>query len=132
MRIAVLDTSILLAIARRQLSLDSVLEQLAGYRIVVTKPVVEELHKLANEQGDKGRLARWVLSTIVGRVVETLDEDCEMQKFDERILCTAEKLRALVVTADLEMATVARRRGLAVAVLRKAKRGLEGSYNAFR
>jgi len=131
LNVAILDTSILLLVAKRELNLDRILEQLAGLRAVATKPVVEELAKLSREHSERGRLASWLLETIVNNVVDVIEEDCHGDSFDDRILCTAEKLGAVVVTADLEMAKKARRRGIKVAIFRRSKRGVEGPYNTF-
>ena len=129
MTMAIIDTSFLLLIAKGIANLDRIKEEMPFVELYVSKPVIEELEKLSNESSERGRLARWVLSTLIGKVVKILDLDCEGEEFDERILCTASKSNALLLTADLEMARIAKRKGIKVAVYRSARRGLETFFS---
>ncbi len=122
--LALLDTSILMLIASRTLHLDTLLEELVGYRVVVPIQVVEELEKLSKEVSERGRKARWVLDNVVPRF-EVLSIRSPRARVDEALLELARSLRAVIVTADLELARKARKLGIKTIVFRRARRGLE-------
>ncbi len=129
MKLAVLDTSVLLLIARGSINLDSLREALAGYRLCVTKPVVEELGKLSRGSDERSRLAAWLRENVVGKLIDVINEDCEGREFDERIVCSAKKLDAVLITADREMSKRARSVGVRVAMIRWSKRGIEEFFS---
>jgi len=120
---ALLDTSILLLIAEGELSLEDVLENLPS-RPCIPKCVVDELERLARDHSERSRKAKWVLENIVPRTTLCIYEE-RGESVDECLMKLAAEIRGIVVTSDLELAKRARRRGIAVAIFRKAKRGIE-------
>lgn len=121
----VVDTSILMAIAQRATSLDSLLDALASSELYVTKPVLEELVKLAQGTGERARHAQWILSNLVDKVVKVVEVDCEAKRFDDRIICSVKKIGATLITMDKEMAKKGRAEGVGVIVVRKFGKRLE-------
>ncbi len=125
MTLFVADTSVLMAVAKDSVSLDSILDALLCDALYVTKPVLEELRRLAQGSGEKARYARWILNNLLDRAVKVLDSDCDGKRFDDRIICSVKKLGAVLVTFDKEMVRKCRSEGVKVVVLRKFGRRLE-------
>jgi len=120
---AFLDTSILMLVASGELSLDDLLDELPA-QPCIPECVVRELERLATRPGERARRAQWILENVVPRI-GVCSERASVDRADECLIELAQRVRGIVVTSDLELAQRARRVGVAVAVFRRARRGLE-------
>ena len=101
MRAVVLDTNALMMPYQFGINIEKELNRLLGIcRIIIPRTVVEEMERLAEEEGEVGRAAKLGLSIIKKkgfRLVETEN------KGDDGVIETALKMDAAIVTNDKEL-----------------------------
>ncbi len=120
MRAVVLDTNALMMPYQFGINIEKELNRLLGIcRIIIPRTVVEEMERLAEEEGEVGRAAKLGLSIIKKkgfRLVETEN------KGDDGVIETALKMDAAIVTNDKELKKKAKKYNLPVIYLRGGNR----------
>jgi len=115
-KIVVLDTSAILMLFEFSIDLENELTRLIGnYKIVVPKPIVDELNFLSEKRkGKKQNFAKAALNLI--EKYDVLEVDGE--KGDDSVLALASKLDCFLITNDRELRRRAKNQGLHTIFLR--------------
>jgi len=101
MRAVVLDTNALMIPYQSGINIEKEITRLLGIcRIIVPSSVVEEMERLANEDGGTGRAAKLGLSIIKKRGFRIMETE---NKGDDGVLETALKMESAIVTNDKEL-----------------------------
>ncbi|HHH77608.1 MAG: hypothetical protein J7L93_02105 [Thermoplasmata archaeon] len=101
MRAVVLDTNALMIPYQSGINIEKEITRLLGIcRIIVPSSVIEEMEKLANEDGGTGRAAKLGLSIINKRGFRIMETE---NKGDDGVLETALKMESAIVTNDREL-----------------------------
>lgn len=117
MRAVVLDTNALMMPYQFGINIEKELSRLLGIcRIIVPRTVVEEMEKLAEQEGEIGRAAKLGLSIIKKRGFRLVETE---SKGDEGVLETAIKMDAAIVTNDKELKKKAKKLRLPIIYLRE-------------
>jgi len=112
MRAVVLDTNALMIPYQSGINIEKELTRLLGIcRIIVPSSVVEEMERLAGEDGGTGRAAKLGLSIIKKRGFRLMETE---SKGDDGVLETALKMDGAVVTNDRELQERARKMNLPI------------------
>lgn len=112
MRAVVLDTNALMIPYQSGINIEKELTRLLGIcRIIVPSSVVEEMERLAGEDGGTGRAAKLGLSIIKKRGFRLMETE---SKGDDGVLETALKMDGAVVTNDRELQERAREMNLPI------------------
>jgi len=119
--IVLIDTSVLLLISEGLASLEDFIQSVQECRVIVPDFVVEELKRLALQGGKRGKLASWALSNIISRF-EIAESGVEVNTVDDALLSLAQRLGAIIATADAELRGRARHRGIRTIYYWTAKR----------
>lgn len=115
-RIVVIDSSALLMLFEFSIDLEDELTRLVGcYKIVVPKPIINELTFLSeNAAGKKKRIAKPALKLAEG--YETIDDSSECG--DDSVISLAKKLGGIVFSNDKELRNRAKKEHLKIICLR--------------
>ncbi len=112
MRAVVLDTNALMIPYQSGINIEKEITRLLGIcRIIVPSSVVEEMEKLADEDGGTGRAAKLGLSIIKKRGFRLMETE---SKGDDGVLETALKMDGAIVTNDKELQQRAREMNLPI------------------
>jgi Uncharacterized proteins of PilT N-term./Vapc superfamily len=126
--VVVLDTSVVLDIARGVIPLSSIDDALlSSYKLVTLKGVLEELSRIASGGGLRSRIARRALNLVEEVGVIVLDE--ATGRVDDALVSVALSLkgrcRVIVATNDRALRRRLRRVGVPTMYYRRARGGLE-------
>jgi rRNA-processing protein FCF1 len=130
--IVVLDTSIVLDIARGTIPLSSIDGVIAGsYKLVTVKGVLEELSRIAEGGGLRSRIARRALNLVekVGVVVLGEVEGGVDDAIVALALSLKSRCRVIVATNDRVLRRRLRRIGVPTMYYRRARGGLEVDWH---
>jgi len=120
MRAVVLDTNALMMPYQFGINIEKELNRLLGIcRIIIPRTVVEEMERLAEEEGEVGRAAKLGLSIIKKKGFGLVETE---NKGDDGVIETALKMDAAIVTNDKELKKKAKKYNLPVIYLRGGNR----------
>lgn len=126
--VALIDTSIILLIAKNILKYEDLVVSMEGCVPAVTTSVINELTSIASKRTERGRIALWALNNLVPKFM-VIPEDSTGKPFDETVVEIVKKLqgvaKTVVVTADIELKNALIKQGVSVVWYRKAKNRLE-------
>ena len=130
--VVILDTSIVLDIARGVIPLSSIGDVLSSsYKLVTLRGVLEELSRIAGGGGLRSRIARRALNLVEEVGVVVLDEG--VGGVDDALVALAlslkGKCRVIVATNDRALRRRLRREGVPTMYYRRARGGLEVEWH---
>ncbi|MEL9939783.1 MAG: hypothetical protein QW632_00660 [Ignisphaera sp.] len=127
--VIVLDTSILLLVADGLASFDNIYDVDYGCRLVVIKPVLQEIIDISKRDlGKKSRLAKWVLENIIPMV--EIEDFIFEGSVDDALIAFAKDLRdrgfkVFIASADRKVREKAMKESIEVIVYRSSEKIFE-------
>lgn len=126
--IALVDTSIIILIAQNVLKYEDLLSSVDNCILSVITPILDELKMMSFKQGKKGRLASWALNNLANKFF-VIPIEGTYAHGDHAIVRFAkefkEKIKLIVITADINLKNELINQGISVIWYRRAKNRLE-------
>ena len=122
-KMVIFDSSFLMAVSEKPTTwFEDIAEKLGKFDPVMMECVRRELKRLASSQGKKSRLARVAME--LGKSFNTVP--CGEAQVDDEIASAALSMKALVATADSELAKGLRSMKVGVIALRSGRVWVDG------